>query len=67
MECFDAFWLNHTQLIIVDCIKKGTFGFPSNVFLYLNSTTQQVIPKQVANSMWIGFTKITRRKIVHYI
>ena len=26
-----------------------------------------MIPKKVVNDMWIGFTTITRRKIVHYI
>ncbi len=64
--CFDAIWLNHTQLIIVDCVRQGNYAL-QNIFLYLNSTTQQVIQKQVVNDMWIGYTTITRRKIVHYI
>jgi hypothetical protein len=47
-------------------MKQGNYTL-QNIFLYLNSTTQQVIQKQVINDMWIGFTQITRRKIVHYI
>ncbi len=50
---------------MVDCAKVGTFGL-NNIFLYLNATSQQVIQKQVSNSMWVAFTKVTRRKIMHY-
>ena len=47
-------------------MRVGNFAL-QNIFLYLNSTTQQVIQKQVVNDMWIAYTRITRRKIVHYI
>lgn len=63
--CFDAIWLNHSQTIMVDCVKQGNYAL-QNVFLYLNATSKQVIQKQVYNDMWVGFTSITRRKIVHY-
>lgn len=63
--CFDAIWLRAAGLIMVDCVKKGNFAL-QNIFLYLNATSQQVIPKQVENEMWLTFTSITRRRIFHY-
>lgn len=66
INCFDAVWLRASGVIMVDCVKKGNFGL-QNIFLYLNATSQQVIPKQVKNDMWIAFTSIVRRKIYHYV
>lgn len=51
---------------MVDCVKQANFAL-QNLFLYVNASNQQVIPKQVINDMWVGFTSISRRKIVHYI
>lgn len=64
--CLDAVWLRSAGVIMVDCVKKGNFAL-QNIFLYLNATSQQVIPKQIPNDMWIGFTRISRRKIFHYV
>lgn len=51
---------------MVDCVKQANFAL-QNLFLYVNATSKLVIPTQVKNDMWVGFTKITRRKVVHYI
>jgi hypothetical protein len=51
---------------MVDCVKQANFAL-QNIYLYLNASSQQVIQKQVVNDMWLGFTKITRRKIIHYV
>jgi hypothetical protein len=59
-------WLDHAGLIMVDCVKQANFAL-QNIYLYLNASSQQVIQKQVVNDMWLGFTKITRRKIIHYV
>lgn len=59
-------WLDHVGLIMVDCVKQANFAL-QNIYLYLNASSQQVIQKQVVNDMWLGFTKITRRKIIHYV
>lgn len=66
MMCYDAIWLRAAGLIMVDCAKKGNYGL-QNVFLYVNATSQVVIDKKVENDMWIGFTHIWRRKIVHLV
>ena len=65
ITCFDAIWLRASGLIMVDCARVGNFAL-QNIFLYLNASSQQVIPKQIVNDMWIAFTKISRRKIFHY-
>jgi hypothetical protein len=59
-------WLDHAGLIMVDCVNQANFAL-QNIYLYLNASSQQVIQKQVVNDMWLGFTKITRRKIIHYV
>lgn len=64
--CFDAVWITSSNTIMVDCVKQANFAL-QNVFLYINATSQQVINKQVNNDMWIGFTSITRRKIMHFV
>ncbi len=50
---------------MVDCVTTSIVAL-QNVFLYVNATSRQVINKQVMNDMWVSFTSITRRKIVHY-
>lgn len=54
-NCYDAIWLESKGLIIVDCAKVGNHAL-QNVFLYINVTSQKVLPNQVLNDMWIGFT-----------
>jgi hypothetical protein len=50
---------------MVDCVQQGNYAL-QNIFLYVNTSSQQVIQKRVMNDMWIGFTQISRRKIFHY-
>jgi len=47
-------------------MKKVLYG-NQNIFLYLNTTSQQVIPKQINNDMYVSYAYIARRKIAHYV
>lgn len=53
--CFDVVWVRDKHLAIVDCIQSISFGL-HNVFLYVNTTSQVVLPKVVQNDMYVGFT-----------
>lgn len=61
IECFDAIWARYAHIAIVDCISKGTFR-QKNMFIFINTTSQTVIPHTLATEMFVGFTTITRRR-----
>ena len=61
--CYDAVWLRDQHLAIVDCAKSTGFGL-QNIFIYVNTTSQVVLPKTLNNDMYVGFTTITRRRMV---
>ena len=61
--CYDALWLREEHIAIVDCAKKATFGL-QNIFIYVNTTSQTVLPRTFENDMYVGFTTITRRRMV---
>lgn len=53
--CFDAVWVRDIQVAIVDCVKSGGIGL-QNIFIYVNTTSQTVLPKTFNNDMYVGFT-----------
>lgn len=61
--CFDAIWMRDAHLAIVDCVQSVAFGL-QNIFLYVNTTSQTIIPKQVKNDMYVPYTQMTRRRFV---
>jgi len=61
MRCFDAVWFRAEGIVLVDCAKNSTFGL-QNYFLYLNSTSKEVLPP-VKNDMYVPFSNIWHRKI----
>lgn len=56
--------MRHLSVIMVDCVKNGSFGGLQNIFLYLNTTSQVIIPKIVNNDMYVPFRNITRRRML---
>jgi hypothetical protein len=58
--------MRHLSVIMVDCVKDASFGGLQNIFLYLNTTSQVIIPKIVNNDMYVPFRNITRRRMTLY-
>lgn len=56
-------WVRDAHIAIVDCVKQATYGL-QNVFMYVNTTSQVVLPKTYNNDMYVEYTKITRRRMV---
>ena len=65
IRCFDALLFRAKHLALVDCMKKVTFGY-KNIFMYVNITSQTVIPRTVENDMYIPFTQVSRRRMFLY-
>ena len=63
VQCYDAIWMREEHLAIVDCAKRVTFGL-QNIFIYVNTTSQTILPDVVENDMYVGFTTILRRRMV---
>lgn len=61
--CYDAIWLREEHIAIVDCAKEAPDEL-QNIFIYINTTSQTVLPKTFENDMYVGFTTITRRRMV---
>jgi hypothetical protein len=64
VQCFDAVWIRNENIILVDCVQNSSslgIGLV-NYFYYVNASSKQTIGK-VKNDMYVGFTKITYRKI----
>lgn len=61
--CYDAVWIRDAHLAIVDCAKQVGFGL-QNIFIYVNTTSQTVLPKTLYNDMYVAYTKITRRRMM---
>jgi len=61
--CFDAIWMRDAHIAVVDCVQSVAFGL-QNIFLYINTTSQTVFPKQVKNDMYVSYTTMTRRRMV---
>lgn len=65
--CFDAaLFLDH-GLAVVDCAKKGgkAFSYYTN-YWYVVDLTTHTIKKKIKNDIFIGFTSITRRKLLKF-
>jgi len=59
-------FLDH-GLAVVDCVRKDTkiFSTYHNIF-YIVDFTDHTIRKKVENDLFVGFTNITRRKLMKF-
>ena len=63
IDCYDAIWARHAHIAIVDCSKRATFG-RQNIFIFVNTTSQTILPNTMNNDMFVSFTNIYRRRFL---
>jgi hypothetical protein len=65
--CFDAALFLDQGLAIVDCAKKGGKVFSTYTnYWYVVDLTSQTIKKKIQNDLYIGFTDISKRKLLKF-
>ena len=67
VTCFDAALFLEHGLAVVDCTKKGEKVFSSYAnYWYILDLTDHTIKKIIKNDIYIGFSKITKRKLLKF-
>ena len=64
ITCLDAASINK-DMIVVDCVKRNTFGNLENLFFFVNSTRKEVT-KYVRDEMLVGYSEVRGRRIQYF-
>ena len=62
ITCMDAAGFIKKDIIVVDCVKRNTFGDLENLFIFVNSTRKEVT-NSVKNEMLVGYSEVRGRRI----